>query len=49
MISRFMEIWIDMFAALDVHSDTILVCVIKGNHKEDCFKGAKPFPTLTKD
>ena len=44
-----MDVFIERCAGLDVHSETIVACVLTGNHDEDLFKETETFPTLTKD
>ncbi|MEL3962472.1 IS110 family transposase [Lysinibacillus endophyticus] len=44
-----MEVFIEKCAGLDVHSETIVACVIKGTHEDDLYKETETFPTLTKD
>jgi transposase len=44
-----MEVFIQRCAGLDVHSETIVACVITGDREEDLFKETATFPTLTKD
>ncbi|WP_144475931.1 IS110 family transposase [Cytobacillus oceanisediminis] len=44
-----MEVFIERCAGLDVHSETIVACVITGNHEEELVKVTESFPTLTKD
>jgi transposase len=45
----FMEVFIERCAGLDVHSETIVACVITGIRDEELFKETATFPTLTKD
>lgn len=47
--SDFMEVFIEKCAGLDVHSETIVACVIKGNHEDEMYIETETFPTLTKD
>ncbi|WP_421662431.1 IS110 family transposase [Lysinibacillus telephonicus] len=44
-----MEVFIEKCAGLDVHSETIVACVIKGNHEDEMYIETETFPTLTKD
>lgn len=44
-----MDVFIEKCAGLDVHSETIVTCVIKGTREEDLYKETEMFPTLTKD
>lgn len=44
-----MEVFIERCAGLDVHSETIVACVITGKREEDYFQEIATFPTLTKD
>jgi len=44
-----MEIFIESCAGLDVHSETIVACIIKGSREEEYFQEIETFPTLTKD
>jgi transposase len=44
-----MEVFIERCAGLDVHSETIVACVITGNQEEEVLKETETFPTLTKD
>nr|WP_106779072.1 IS110 family transposase [Lysinibacillus timonensis] len=44
-----MEVFIEKCAGLDVHSETIVACVIKGNREDDLYTEIETFPTLTKD
>jgi len=44
-----MEIFIESCAGLDVHSETIVACIMKGSHEEKYFQETETFPTLTKD
>lgn len=44
-----LEVFIEVCAGLDVHSETIVACVIKGNREDGYDKEIETFPTLTKD
>lgn len=44
-----MDVFIERCAGLDVHSETIVACVICGNQEEDLIIQTETFPTLTKD
>ena len=44
-----MEVFIEKCAGLDVHSETIVACVIKGKRENDVYTETETFPTLTKD
>lgn len=44
-----MEVFIEKCAGLDVHSETIVACIIKGTHEDELIKETETFPTLTKD
>ena len=44
-----MEVFIEKCAGLDVHSETIVACVIKGAREDELVKETETFPTLTKD
>lgn len=44
-----MDGFIERCAGLDVHSETIVACVLTGNHDEELFKETETFPILTKD
>lgn len=44
-----MDIFIERCAGLDVHSETIVACVITGGKDDDLFLETTTFPTLTKD
>ncbi|KGR88916.1 transposase [Ureibacillus massiliensis 4400831 = CIP 108448 = CCUG 49529] len=44
-----MEVFIEKCAGLDVHSETIVACVIKGSREDDVYTETETFPTLTKD
>lgn len=44
-----MEIFIERCAGLDVHSETIVACIITGRQDENLVKVTETFPTLTKD
>lgn len=44
-----MDVFIERCAGLDVHSETIVACVISGNQEEDLIIQTETFPTLTKD
>jgi transposase len=44
-----LEVFIERCAGLDVHSETIVACVMIGNRDEDLFQETETFPTLTKD
>lgn len=44
-----MEVFIERCAGLDVHSETIVACVITGSREDDLFNETETFPTLTKD
>lgn len=44
-----MDVFIERCAGLDVHSETIVACVICGNQEEDVSIQTETFPTLTKD
>ena len=49
MEDEIMEVFIERCAGLDVHSETIVACVITGRQDEDLVKVTESFPTLTKD
>lgn len=44
-----MEVFIERCAGLDVHSETIVACIITGNQEEKIVKETETFPTMTKD
>ncbi|AVK82077.1 IS110 family transposase [Lysinibacillus sp. B2A1] len=44
-----MEVFIKNCAGLDVHSETIVACVLKGRHENEVYQEIETFPTLTKD
>ena len=44
-----MEVFIKNCAGLDVHSETIVACVLKGRHENEVYQETETFPTLTKD
>lgn len=44
-----MDVFIERCAGLDVHSESIVACVICGNQEEDLIIQTETFPTLTKD
>lgn len=44
-----MDVLIKSCAGLDVHSETIVVCVLTGTQEEDLHQETETFPTLTKD
>ena len=44
-----MEVFIEKCAGLDVHSETIVACIIKGAREDELVKETETFPTLTKD
>ena len=44
-----MEVFIEKCAGLDVHSETIVACVIKGTREDELYTETETFPTLTKD
>lgn len=44
-----LEVFIEKCAGLDVHSETIVACVIKGKQENDVYTETETFPTLTKD
>lgn len=44
-----LEVFIEKCAGLDVHSETIVACVIKGKRENDVYTETETFPTLTKD
>lgn len=44
-----MEVFIEKCAGLDVHSETIVACAIKGTQEGDVYIETETFPTLTKD
>lgn len=44
-----MEVFIKNCAGLDVHSETIVACVLKGRHGNEVYQETETFPTLTKD
>ncbi|PFA66153.1 IS110 family transposase [Bacillus sp. AFS015802] len=44
-----MDVFIERCAGLDVHSETIVACVLTGKQDEDQMKVTETFPTLTKD
>ena len=45
----YLEVFIEKCAGLDVHSETIVACVIKGTLENDVTIEIETFPTLTKD
>lgn len=45
----YLEVFIEKCAGLDVHSETIVACVIKGTLENDVTIETETFPTLTKD
>jgi len=47
--SDLMEVFIEKCAGLDVHSETIVACVIKGTREDELYTETETFPTLTKD
>jgi len=44
-----MEVFIERCAGLDVHSETIVACIITGKQNDELIKETETFPTLTKD
>lgn len=44
-----MEVFIERCAGLDVHSETVVACVITGKQEDQIVKVTETFPTLTKD
>ena len=44
-----MEVFIERCAGLDVHSESIVACVITGRQDQNQIKVTETFPTLTKD
>jgi transposase len=44
-----MEVFIERCAGLDVHSETVVACVITGKQEDQLVKVTETFPTLTKD
>jgi transposase len=44
-----LDVFIERCAGLDVHSETIVACVLTGYHDEEIFKETETFPTMTKD
>ncbi|AGX06262.1 MULTISPECIES: IS110 family transposase [Bacillus] len=44
-----MDVFIERCAGLDVHSETIVACVLTGKQDEDLIRVTETFPTLTKD
>lgn len=44
-----MEVFIESCAGLDIHSETIVACIMKGSQEDVYFKETETFPTLTKD
>ncbi|NRD78030.1 IS110 family transposase [Bacillus sp. BRMEA1] len=44
-----MEVFIERCAGLDVHSETIVACIMTGRHDDELFKQTETFPTFTKD
>ena len=44
-----MDVFIERCAGMDVHSETIVVCVLTGKHEEELRQETETFPTLTKD
>lgn len=47
--SIFMDVFIERCAGLDVHSETIVACVITGSREDELIQETETFPTLTKD
>ncbi len=47
--SDWMEVFIERCAGLDVHSETIVACVLIGSKDDELIKETETFPTLTKD
>lgn len=43
------DVWIKSCAGLDVHSETIVACVLTGGHEDELRQETETFPTLTKD